>query len=85
MVRLGEHDYSNDTDGAPHEDFGISRIVFHPEYSVKDAYHDIALVQLDVPVQLKVIRAGHLAVVNSQYPKHSVRVKMSTNYANVAQ
>ncbi|KAF2361623.1 Serine proteases trypsin domain [Trinorchestia longiramus] len=54
VVRLGEHDYTNDTDGAPHEDFDIGQIELYPQYGRSGEYHDLALVRLQQPVQLSV-------------------------------
>lgn len=53
VVRLGEHDYANDNDGALHSDFGVLDVVNYPEYSPPEAYHDLALLKLDSKVQLQ--------------------------------
>lgn len=45
-IRLGEHDYNDDFDGANHQDFGLQAIVPYPGYAVPLAYHDLALIQL---------------------------------------
>ncbi|XP_055609803.1 serine protease snake-like [Uranotaenia lowii] len=44
VVRLGEHDLDNDLD---HQvDVRIDQFILHPEWRVKRAYHDLALVRL---------------------------------------
>ncbi|XP_069956571.1 venom protease-like [Cherax quadricarinatus] len=53
VVRLGEHDYNDDNDGAAHEDFSIVDIIPHPEYFHPQAYHDVVLLKLDHKVKLK--------------------------------
>ncbi|XP_071536865.1 LOW QUALITY PROTEIN: venom protease-like [Panulirus ornatus] len=53
VVRLGEHDYNDDWDGADHEDFGVSQTVVYPGYTHPQAYHDLALLKLDAKVALK--------------------------------
>ncbi|KAF2361624.1 Serine proteases trypsin domain [Trinorchestia longiramus] len=52
VVRLGEHDYMNNTDGAPHEDFEVREVVLHPLYGSGSGYHDLALVRLQESVLL---------------------------------
>ncbi|ROT75085.1 clip domain serine proteinase 3 [Penaeus vannamei] len=47
VVRLGEHDYSDDEEGADHEDFGVSQTIIYPDYKFPQAYHDLALVRLE--------------------------------------
>ncbi|XP_042870075.1 venom protease-like [Penaeus japonicus] len=47
VIRLGEHDYSDDEEGAFHEDFGVSQFINYPEYRFPQAYHDLALIKLD--------------------------------------
>ncbi|KAK8736615.1 hypothetical protein OTU49_005093 [Cherax quadricarinatus] len=53
VVRLGEHDYNDDNDGAVHEDFGVEKPITYPEYLHPQAYHDLALLKLDRKVILK--------------------------------
>nr|XP_045599361.1 venom protease-like [Procambarus clarkii] len=53
VVRLGEHDYSDNNDGAAHEDYGVDKTLLHPEYFHPQAYHDLALIKLDKRVRLK--------------------------------
>ncbi|XP_071537115.1 venom protease-like [Panulirus ornatus] len=53
IVRLGEHDYYDNFDGADHEDYSIAETVLHPDYSHPEAYHDLALLRLDTKVTLK--------------------------------
>lgn len=45
VVRLGEHDLSNDTEGANHVDYGIENTIVHEGY--KSQTNDIALVRVD--------------------------------------
>ncbi|XP_066951878.1 trypsin-like isoform X2 [Macrobrachium rosenbergii] len=52
-VRLGEHNYESASDDANEEDFEISQMVRHPNYSFPVAYHDLALLQLSPKVILK--------------------------------
>ncbi|XP_064081880.1 trypsin-like [Macrobrachium nipponense] len=52
-VRLGEHNYESENDDANVEDFEISQLVRHPNYSFPVAYHDLALLQLSTKVILK--------------------------------
>ncbi|XP_071537043.1 venom protease-like [Panulirus ornatus] len=53
VVRLGEHDYNDQSDGADHEDFGVSEIIWYSDYTHPEAYHDLALLKLDKKVTLK--------------------------------
>ncbi|XP_069960130.1 clotting factor G beta subunit [Cherax quadricarinatus] len=53
VVRLGEHDYNDEKDGAVHEDFSVAATVPHPEYFHPQAYHDLVLLMLDRRVKLK--------------------------------
>ena len=53
FVRLGEHDITDPSD-IRHQDLGLARVTVHEEYSPPAAYHDIALIQLDRPVNLRV-------------------------------
>jgi len=45
IVRLGEHDYTNDYETVT-SDHWIDKRVVHPEYSVHTTYHDMALLKL---------------------------------------
>ncbi|XP_037783779.1 LOW QUALITY PROTEIN: venom protease-like [Penaeus monodon] len=47
VVRLGEHDYSDDNEGAIHQDFGVSQVILYPDYTFPQAYHDLALIKLE--------------------------------------
>lgn len=54
-IRLGELDYSSNTDGAEPKDYSISKVNFHPEYASLNplsTYHDIALIRLTEKVLL---------------------------------
>ncbi|XP_050721237.1 vitamin K-dependent protein C-like isoform X2 [Eriocheir sinensis] len=53
VVRLGEHNYNDDRDGADHEDFGVAETVPYPNYNRPEAYHDLALLRLASKVVLK--------------------------------
>ncbi|CAL4079936.1 unnamed protein product, partial [Meganyctiphanes norvegica] len=54
-VRLGEHDFSNDDDGVGVrvEDFAVAEVIYHPGYEPPQAYHDISLIRLSKPVELR--------------------------------
>ncbi|CAL4081241.1 unnamed protein product [Meganyctiphanes norvegica] len=54
-VRLGEHDFSNADDGVGVrvEDFSVAEVIYHPGYKPPQAYHDISLIRLAKPVQLR--------------------------------
>ncbi|XP_076045380.1 clotting factor G beta subunit-like isoform X2 [Oratosquilla oratoria] len=52
VVRLGEHNLTT-TSESRHEDFGISRTEFHPNYRHPQGYHDLALLKLDRPVNIR--------------------------------
>ncbi|XP_042217647.1 venom protease-like [Homarus americanus] len=53
VVRLGEHDYNDEGDGAAHEDFGVAETILHPDYVHPQGYHDLALLKLNRRVILK--------------------------------
>lgn len=55
VVRLGEHDYNDDADGAVHEDYDVAELVMYPGYSHPEAYHDLILVRLATKVTLKTV------------------------------
>ncbi|XP_063849933.1 venom protease-like isoform X1 [Scylla paramamosain] len=53
VVRLGEHNYNDDNDGANHQDFGVAETVLHPDFKFGEGYHDLALLKLDKPVVIQ--------------------------------
>lgn len=53
VVRLGEHDYNDDFDGANHEDYDVADTITYPGYKHPEAYHDLALLKLSRKVQLQ--------------------------------
>ncbi|XP_063849975.1 venom protease-like [Scylla paramamosain] len=53
VVRLGEHNYNDDNDGANHQDFGVAETVLHPDFKFGEGYHDLALLKLDRPVVIQ--------------------------------
>lgn len=46
-VRLGDLDYKTDTDNTTYQDFTITKIIRHPNYTYTNSYNDIALLELD--------------------------------------
>ncbi|KAK8742628.1 hypothetical protein OTU49_001594, partial [Cherax quadricarinatus] len=46
IVRLGEHDYNSGDDCAEPHDYEVSEIVFYPDYTYPQAYHDLAVLKL---------------------------------------
>lgn len=46
VVRIGDKNLQQDDDGTEPQEFGIKRIIVHPEYKRKLKYHDIMLMQL---------------------------------------
>lgn len=48
-VRVGDLNYKTDDDRSRYQDFNVSQIFKHPNYSSPVTYHDIALLQLDKP------------------------------------
>jgi len=52
LVRLGEYDYSDDTD-ARHRDFGVAEVVVHPLNKPKGGDHDLALIRLNETIQTR--------------------------------
>lgn len=58
-MRLGEHDYTKDNDGASPKDFGVLDVVYYPDYSPPEAYHDLALLRLNSEVKLQVSLSLH--------------------------
>jgi len=65
VVRLGEHDLSTH-DEAPHEDYGIARMIIHEDYDTKTFYSDIALLELDRDVEFN----EHISPVCLPDPRH---------------
>uniref|UniRef100_A0A0P4W880 Peptidase S1 domain-containing protein n=1 Tax=Scylla olivacea TaxID=85551 RepID=A0A0P4W880_SCYOL len=53
VVRLGEHNYKDDNDGAPHQDFDVAETVMYPGYVYPEAYHDLALLRLSSRVHIQ--------------------------------
>lgn len=51
MVRLGELNYETDADDARPEDFNITQIFVHPNYTRSTIYNNIALLRLDRDVK----------------------------------
>ncbi|CAG0917985.1 unnamed protein product, partial [Notodromas monacha] len=45
-VRVGEHDFDVTTDSF-HKDFGVRRIIKHPQYNTKTYHNDIAVISMD--------------------------------------
>lgn len=54
VVRLGEHDYNDEEEGAFPEDFDVLDTVLYPDYKHPQAYHDIALLKLASKVTIQV-------------------------------
>lgn len=54
VVRLGEHDYADDQDGANFIDFDIEKTVLYPDFKRPEAYHDLALLKLSSKVTFQV-------------------------------
>lgn len=46
VVRVGDKNLQREDDGAVPQEFGIKRIIIHPEYQKTTKYHDIMLMQL---------------------------------------
>ncbi|XP_068237468.1 venom protease-like isoform X2 [Palaemon carinicauda] len=51
VVRLGEHNYEDDNDGANPIDFSVGPPIIFPNYTSPQAYHDLALLKLPRPVK----------------------------------
>lgn len=47
VVRVGDTNLQRDDDGANPQEFGVKRIIVHPDYRSDIKYHDIALMQLN--------------------------------------
>ncbi|MPC40559.1 Clotting factor B [Portunus trituberculatus] len=52
-VRLGEHNYKDENDGALHQDFDVVETVNYPGYAYPEAYHDLALLKLSSRVHIQ--------------------------------
>lgn len=50
-MRLGEYNLARDNDGADPVDYGIDKIIVHPNYVKTKKYNDIALIRLSRSVQ----------------------------------
>ncbi|XP_063849922.1 venom protease-like isoform X2 [Scylla paramamosain] len=53
IVRLGEHDYNDDNDGALHQDVKVADTVLFPDFAHPEAYHDLALLKLATMVTIQ--------------------------------
>lgn len=53
VVRLSEHDYGDDNEGAYEIDFDVETIVYYPDFKRPEAYHDLALLKLSSPVTIE--------------------------------
>ncbi|KAK8376886.1 hypothetical protein O3P69_010078 [Scylla paramamosain] len=53
VVRLGEHDYNDEYEGASPKDFDVLETVLYPDYKHPQAYHDIALLKLASKVTIE--------------------------------
>jgi len=47
VVRLGEDTIDPTVDDGGHTDYGVKRVVVHPQYKEIPRYHDLALIELD--------------------------------------
>ncbi|XP_076057672.1 venom protease-like [Oratosquilla oratoria] len=47
VVRLDEYDHKNDSDLVYTTDYTITQVVFHPDYTYPETYHDLALMRLN--------------------------------------
>ena len=52
VIRLGEHDFSTDNDGALPLDFGVEKVEVYPSFTSDVPDHDLALIKLDSSVNL---------------------------------
>lgn len=52
VVRLGEHNLSDDNDDTQPEDYQVVQVIPHPRYKSSVKYNDIALLRLETPVRL---------------------------------
>ncbi|XP_063850050.1 trypsin-5-like [Scylla paramamosain] len=53
VVRLGEHDYNDNEDGANHKDVKVADVVLYPHFNPGTAYHDLALLKLESKVTIQ--------------------------------
>ncbi|XP_045128931.1 clotting factor G beta subunit-like isoform X2 [Portunus trituberculatus] len=53
IVRLGEHDYNDDNDGAVHQDIKVADAVPFPDFAHPKAYHDLELLKLVTAVTIQ--------------------------------
>ncbi|KAK8406196.1 hypothetical protein O3P69_007131 [Scylla paramamosain] len=53
VVRLGEHDYNSDLDGANPVDIPVAEVILYPDYIFRQGYHDLALLRLERKVTLQ--------------------------------
>lgn len=51
VVRIGDKNLNDEFDGAEPEEFGIKRVIVHPDYKRSTKYNDIALFELDGEVE----------------------------------
>ena len=74
-MRLGEHDYTKDSETVT-SDHWVEKRVVHPEYSVHTGYHDMALLKLSrYPMDEN---QGNVGIyMNSNY---KVKVKKNKNH-----
>lgn len=56
-LRLGEYDYSDDADGARHQDYEVAEALLHPDHSPGGNYYNLALLRLNTTVNMQVSRA----------------------------
>jgi len=56
VVRLGELDFASDIEDAQPEDFGVRNITEHPDFTHGLLYNDIAILELDRPVNFSVYK-----------------------------
>lgn len=62
-------DYTTDDDGSNYQDFNVSEIIKHPNYTFPSTYNDIALLKLDRPANLdKFVRPACLHFINEIDP-----------------
>ncbi|XP_066247121.1 serine proteinase stubble isoform X1 [Euwallacea similis] len=50
-IRVGEHDFSNAEEELPYSERSVARKIVHPKYNFFTYEYDLALVQLDKPIQ----------------------------------
>lgn len=47
IVRLGDQNLKRTDDDSPTRDYGVVRVIRHPDYKPSSKYNDIALIELD--------------------------------------